>query len=38
MGGSKSKAPEYPTTTVNTGLWGSSTTNKSGTSYTRTAK
>lgn len=33
MGGSKSKAPEYPTTTTNTGLWGSSTTNASGTTY-----
>ena len=32
--GSKSKAPEYSTTTADTGLWGSSTTGKSGTTYT----
>ncbi len=29
----KSKAPEYATTNVNTGLYGTSTTNKSGTTY-----
>lgn len=34
--GKKSKAPEYPTTTVNTGLFGSSTTNKSGSTFTPT--
>ena len=32
--GKKSKAPEYATTTTDTGLWGSSTTGKSGTTYT----
>jgi hypothetical protein len=31
--GKKSKAPEYATTTTDTGLWGSSTTGKSGTTY-----
>lgn len=31
--GKGSKAPEYPTTTVNTGLFGSSTTNKSGSTF-----
>ena len=34
--GKKSKSPEYPTTTVNTGLFGSSTTNKSGSTFTPT--
>ena len=34
MGKSKSSAPEYQTTTYDTGnLFGSSTTNKSGTTY-----
>ena len=32
----KSSAPEYPTTKVNTGLFGSSTTNKSGSTFTPT--
>jgi hypothetical protein len=31
--GKKSKAPEYAETTTDTGLWGSSTTGKSGTTY-----
>lgn len=34
--GSKSSAPAYPTTTTNTGLWGSSTTGPSGTTYSPT--
>lgn len=34
--GKGSKAPEYPTTTVNTGLFGSSTTNKYGSTFTPT--
>lgn len=34
--GKGSKAPEYPTTTTNTGLYGSSTTNKSGTTFNPT--
>lgn len=34
--GSKSSAPAYPTTTTNTGLWGSSTTGSSGTTYSPT--
>lgn len=36
MGKSKSKAPAYPTTTVNTGLFGSSTTNRKGSTFTPT--
>lgn len=36
MGKSKNKAPEYPTTVVDTGLFGSSTTTKNGTTYTPT--
>lgn len=34
--GSKPSAPAYPTTTTNTGLWGSSTTGPSGTTYSPT--
>lgn len=34
--GSKSSAPAYPTTTTNTGLWGSSTTGPSGTTFSPT--
>lgn len=34
--GKGSKAPEYPTTTVDTGLFGSSTTNKYGSTFTPT--
>lgn len=36
MGKGKSSAPAYPTTTTNTGLWGSSTTGPSGTTYSPT--
>lgn len=34
--GSKPSAPAYPTTTTNTGLWGSSTTGPSGTTFSPT--
>lgn len=34
--GSKSSAPAYPTTTTNTGLWGSSTTGPGGTTFSPT--
>lgn len=36
MGKKKSKAPEYPTVTYDTGLFGTSTTNQFGTSFTPT--
>lgn len=35
--GKHSKAPEYPTTTINTGLFGKATTKKTGTKYKPTA-
>ena len=37
MGGSKSKAPEQPTTTTNMGQFGSTTTSKTGSTWNPTA-